>query len=80
MELPRIKKDDCDITSDRFLRMEVVWCCGTNTISIIGSWFICNTSTLSVSEVSCPLSVKRAEWNSIFIRHHRLLLQFTLCK
>lgn len=74
MELRRIKKDDYDITSDHFLEMGVVWCCSTNTISLIGSWFRCKTSILSVNEVSCPLSVKGAESSCISARHHRLPL------
>lgn len=75
MELQSIKKDDCDITSDHFLGIEVVWCCSTNTITLIGRWFRCKTSILPVNEVSCPLSVKRAESSCI---HHRLPLVYTV--
>ncbi len=80
MELQRIKKDDCDITSEHFLGIGVVWCCSANTISLIGRWLRCKTSILSVNEVGCPLGVKRAESSCISVHHHRLLLWFALCK
>lgn len=80
MELPNIKKDECDITSDHFLKMRGGWCCRTTTISLIGSWFRCKTSVLSVSEVSCPLSVRRGKSSCVSVHNHRLFLWLTLCK
>lgn len=70
MELQRIKKDDCMMTRGQ----GVVRCCSTNTISLIGSWFRCKTSVLSVNEVSGPLGVKRAESSCISVHDLRLLL------
>lgn len=78
MELQNIKKDECDITSDHFLKMGGGWCCRTTTISLIGSWFRCKTSVLSVNEVSCPLSVKKGKSSCASVHRHWLFLWLTL--